>query len=402
MKKIIPVLIIGILVLSGLGAVAIESNNGKPVSKTNENVVKSSSPRDYTHTVFVEVGTATWCSACPQCNSAWHTIYEGGNYDFEYVELVYDKNAKASTRFYQFNPRWVPTSYWDGGEYVYPGTSVSTYYNYLDASGSRVVPDLVATLDVTWQDTATLEIDYNVDNNEATSYPGHLRIYVLELVSTLWNDYSGHPYYHAFLDFSEDKAIDIPASGSISDTIVWDGAAAGYPGITKDNIQVILAVFDDEGHTSYSDPPSGNPFTAYYSDECVAALPGGSGTNEPPSRPEISGPHTGVPDTSYDFTFTSTDPEEDDIRYYVLWGDGLTDYTDYAASGETVTMSHTYTKTGTFQIKVRAEDTNYGSSDYETFEIVIPRSKQANSFLQILIERFSNTFPILRQILNYL
>lgn len=101
------------------------------------------------HTVLVEVGTATWCPSCPQSNDAWHTIYGGKAYDFEYTALVYDKNPVASARFYEFNPKYVPTSYWDAGEFVYPGTNMATFYSYLDSSGAREVPDLVADLNAT-------------------------------------------------------------------------------------------------------------------------------------------------------------------------------------------------------------------------------------------------------------
>jgi len=288
MKKILMLLIVGFLILSSFGAVALNSDMKELSSETIDIEYTGGGSRDYTHTVLVEVGTRTTCPACPASNLAWHSIYEGGNYNFEYTELVYNMNSVAQARFYEFNPKYVPTSYWDGGEYVYPGTNYAIFYNYLDASGSRVVPDLVADLDVTWLGSAEMEISYSIVNNDASNYPGRLRIYVIELESTLWNDYNGNPYYHAFLDFAVNQLIDIPAAGTISDTIVWDGAAAGYPGISGNNIQVILAVFDDTPHQSYSDPPSGNPFWAYYSDECVAASP--ETTNNPPDTPSISGP----------------------------------------------------------------------------------------------------------------
>jgi len=402
MRKILPLIVVGIFVLSGLGAGALQNDNVKSVSETvvYEEQISSSSPRDYTHTVLVEVGTATWCSACPASNNAWHTIYGGGNYDFEYTELVYDKNAKASSRFNQFNPKWVPTSYWDGGEYVYPGTNYGTFYSYLDGSGSRTVPDLVASLDALWLGGADIEISYTVDNNDVNDYGGRIRIYVIELESTLWNDYSGNPYWHAFLDFAENKAINIPAAGSISDTFTWDGSAAGYPSITVDNIQVILAVFGDEGHTSYSDPPSGNPFTAYYSDECIATLPTEL-PNDPPEDPEIAGPSSGNAGTSYDYTFTSTDPDGDDVSYYIKWGDGgTTTWTTLQASGTPYEESHTWTDQGTFTIEAKAKDSKGAESGWSTLTVTMPRNRAINNpFLQFL-QNHPNLFPILRYILG--
>jgi thiol-disulfide isomerase/thioredoxin len=383
MKKILPIVIIAILVLSGLGASALQSDDIKPDSKITvyQDPSTSSSPKDYTHTVLVEVGTATWCPSCPASNEAWHTIYASGNYNFEYTELVYDKNPVASSRFYEFNPMWVPTSYWDGGEFVFPGTNIATFYNNLDSSGSRAVPDLVADLNATWLGSAQIEISYNIVNNEASNYPGHLRIYVIELNSTLWNDYSGKAYHHAFLDFAVNQVIDIPAADSISDTIVWDGTAAGFPGITQDNIQVILAVFGNTPHQSYSDPPTGNPFWAYYSDECTAVTFGET-VNNPPTTPTIDGPTSGTPGTAYTYTFSSTDPEGDDVYYCVNWSDGTGEVCiGPFPSGEEVTATHTWLEQGTYVITVKAHDIYDAESDPGTLEVTITQE----SSIQITI-----------------
>ena len=403
MKKFISILVIGIFFLSGLGASALQNEGIKPALETNniQEISTSSSPRDYTHTVLVEVGTATWCPSCPASNTAWHSIYGSGNYDFEYTELVYDKNAQASARFSEFNPKYVPTSYWDGGQFVFPGTNTATFYSYLDSSGARAVPDLVSDLSVTWLGSAQMQISYSVLNNEATNYPGRLRIYVIELQSTLWNDYNGNPYYHAFLNFAKNQVINIPAGGTISDTFVWDGAAVGYPGVTQNNLQVILAVFGNTPHQSYSDPPSGNPFTAYYSDECIAALPQGS-QNNPPETPTINGPTKGKAGVEYDYIITTTDPDGDNVYYCIDWGDGSGEVCiGPYASGEEVTASHTWTEDGTYTIKVKARDIYDAESEYATLKVSIPRSKfYVNILFQRFFERFEYLFTIARLLLN--
>jgi len=329
-------------------------------------------------------------------------IHGSGNYNFEYVELVYDMNSVASSRFNQFNPKYVPTSYWDGGEYALPGTNQATFYNYLDSSGARVVPDLVADLEVEWLGNAEMEISYTVENNEGSNYPGRMRIYIIELESTLWNDYSGNPYYHAFLDFAVNQVIDIPAVDSISDTIIWDGVAEGYPGITIDNVQVILSVFDDEGHTSYSDPPSGNPFTAYYADETVAAIPEG-GENNPPETPDIDGPTEGNAGEEHTYEVCSTDPEGDDIIYCIDFGDDTGEVcVGPFPSGTCASVDHTWIEEGTYTVKVKATDTYGAESDWATLEVVMPVNQQITAYplFQRILERFPNAFPILRILLG--
>ena len=360
MKKIIPILVVGILVLSGLGAFGIKSSNDKQVIKISNNTQPTS--KDYTHTVFVEVGTATWCPSCPASNAAWHNIYGTGNYDFEYTEMVIDKNSKANARMNEYNLYWVPTSYFDGGQYVFAGTDENTFKSNLNSCGLRSVPDLDADLSAQWLGNAKIQIDLSIANNDNNNYPGKLRVHIIEKESTLWNDNSGKPYYHAFLDFAWNQVINIDSGDTFEDSKIWDGAAAGYGNIEPDNIQVILAVFDDTPHQAYSDPPSGAPFNAYYVDETVAT---DVSENQPPSKPTITGPTTGDPNVEYQFTFKATDNEEEDVYYWVDWGDETnSDWVGPYSSGANAIISHTYTNNGIYEIKAKAKDINNGESGW--------------------------------------
>ncbi len=125
--------------------------------------------------------------------------------------------------------------------------------------------------------------------------------------------------------------------------------------------------------------------------------------NNPPEAPIINGPTSGNPDTSYNFTFNSTDPDDDDIYYYILWGDGHVENWDGPhLSRIDFEIAHTYAKQGTFTIEAKARDTNGYESYWGTLDVKIPRTK-ANSYnnnlLYLLLERFPNIYSILRHIL---
>ncbi|KYK20178.1 hypothetical protein AYK24_04065 [Thermoplasmatales archaeon SG8-52-4] len=120
-----------------------------------------------------------------------------------------------------------------------------------------------------------------------------------------------------------------------------------------------------------------------------------------PDAPTITGPNGGKPEKSYDFTFSAVDPDGDDVRYIIDWGDGNFETTDYNPSGDDKTVSHTWAEEGSYTITAKAEDI-YGLTSPETTKIVnMPRNKAVNHpwFLRILINH-PNLFPVLRQLLG--
>ncbi len=398
MKKILPLFILGILILGGIGAVGIDTNKEKVSIENNTTI-----PGDRaTHTVLGEYGTATWCGYCRYAHGALKELYAEGQLDFYYITHVYDKNSISSSYLVShYNLYGFPTIWWDGGRDVDVGAgsipaAKTTYTSSINYCGSQPVYDVDIVLTVTWLSGTEMQVDCTVNNNEANTYDGTIQVAICEKVSSRgWIDTGGVTYTMPFLDWAFKEPISISAGGSWSDSMTWDGTSHGYPTVTKENTIVIAAVYNDEVHQGYSYPPSSNPFNAYYVDDCVAAEPATS-NNNPPETPDIDGPVTGVPGTTYDFTLTTVDPDGDDIRYYVMWDDGDTEWTGYASSGDIITVTHSYGTQDTYTIKARAEDTNYGTSDWATFEITIPRTRDLNHLLLNFLQRF----PILRQILS--
>lgn len=120
-----------------------------------------------------------------------------------------------------------------------------------------------------------------------------------------------------------------------------------------------------------------------------------------PGAPTITGPDSGKPEKSYNFKFSSVDPDGHNIRYIIDWGDGDSDTTTYKPSGDDMTVSHTWSSDGTYTITAKAQDI-YGLTSPETTKVVkMPRNKIFNLpiFLRIL-EKYPNLFPLLRQLLG--
>jgi hypothetical protein len=80
---------------------------------------------------------------------------------------------------------------------------------------------------------------------------------------------------------------------------------------------------------------------------------------------------------SYNYSTNSTDPNNDKITYGWDWnGDGTVDqWTSLSNSGMTINTAHSFTSTGTYNIKVLAEDEHGAQSTFsETLRVTITSS----------------------------
>ena len=104
----------------------------------------------------------------------------------------------------------------------------------------------------------------------------------------------------------------------------------------------------------------------------------------------------------YDYSIVSIDPEDDNISYYIDWGDGkTTDWIGPFDSGEELIKSHFWLVRGTYEVKVKARDGHGMESDWGTLSVTMPYEPPRFPFIQWLFERFSNAFPILRFLLEF-
>ncbi|MCK5112516.1 MAG: hypothetical protein KAQ84_03135, partial [Thermoplasmatales archaeon] len=95
------------------------------------------------------------------------------------------------------------------------------------------------------------------------------------------------------------------------------------------------------------------------------------GMNLPPNTPsQPSGPASGVAGTTYTYITSTTDPSSDKVKYGWDWdGDNVVDQWDdnggsYYSSGTPISTSHSWGATGTFNVRVKAEDVYGGQSAF--------------------------------------
>jgi len=95
-------------------------------------------------------------------------------------------------------------------------------------------------------------------------------------------------------------------------------------------------------------------------------------SNSPPNAPSITGPASGKAGQQCSYTFNSTDPNSDDVYYYVDWGDTTSGWVGPFASGVDATVNHTWTQTGVYAIIAKAKDIYDDESNWsELFTVSI-------------------------------
>ncbi|KYK25130.1 hypothetical protein AYK24_05345 [Thermoplasmatales archaeon SG8-52-4] len=121
--------------------------------------------------------------------------------------------------------------------------------------------------------------------------------------------------------------------------------------------------------------------------------------NDPPSSPDIYGPPLGSPGKQLCWAVVSNDPDENQIKYIIDWGDENTFETDYYQSGLAVEACHSYNTQGSYTIIVKAEDDKGLVSEESTFQVKIKRTKSFTrniAAFDFLLLRFLEKYPLLQ------
>ena len=123
----------------------------------------------------------------------------------------------------------------------------------------------------------------------------------------------------------------------------------------------------------------------------------------PPNKPSTpEGTTSGKPGDTYYYSTHTIDPNGDDVFYMYDWGDGTTsDWLGPYSHGEGINESHTWSKKGNYNVRVKARDISGLESDWsDPLAVTIPLT-YSHAFILRLFERFPHAFPILRHLMGY-
>jgi hypothetical protein len=123
--------------------------------------------------------------------------------------------------------------------------------------------------------------------------------------------------------------------------------------------------------------------------------------NQSPTTPFLDGPMGGKAGQKYMYRLVSIDPDNDKVYYFIDWGDQTnSSWLGPYNSGEEISVSHTWSKRGTYIIKAKAKDTFGSESDWEILEVSMPRTISFKSMFIKFLEQFPFAFPILRHLIG--
>jgi YVTN family beta-propeller protein len=89
------------------------------------------------------------------------------------------------------------------------------------------------------------------------------------------------------------------------------------------------------------------------------------GNKEPETPASPGGPASGFVNISITFRASTTDPNNDEISYQFDWGDGnLSSWSSSIPSGDTISVDHAYSDSGTYEIIVHAQDEKEKMSEW--------------------------------------
>lgn len=250
---------------------------------TPEKIGYNTIQNGFTHTVFCEDATASFCGACPSASEALQSIYMSKNYPFYYVEMIFE-NEKSLPRYNNYFTTGIamfPTCFFDGG-YVYEvggGVSCeSRYRTAIEKCGVYEAHGLNLSVYLDWIGDGVIKINFSITNLGKLNYP--------------------------------------------------------------------------------------------------------------PTIPIISGSKSGKTGHEYNYKFVSTDPNNDNILYYIDWGDETnSSWLGPYNSGEESSDSHIWTRQGTYEIKIKAKDIFDVESEWSNpFVVTMPKNKTFSLLSRLLEE----------------
>jgi thiol-disulfide isomerase/thioredoxin len=367
---------------------------------------------DYTHTGLIEEATATWCPYCPAMANALYDIHKDDDFPFYFVAMVSDKSDTAGYYLQDtFNLYAYPSAFMDGGDRVIVGgySDKDFYTSRLEKVLTRDVHDLDLSIELQFNEDATLTITVDITNNEEIPNTAPTTPSITgEIEGKKGTDYE---YMIECVD-GEDNNVFYRIDWGDGETTDWFGPYESGEEISLNHnwteqgeYEIRVQAKDihdyesDWGTLSVSMPNQksiyrNQPFQQLISFLRTLFQKIMINENTPPNPPEIIGPTEGKINDVQRYSFFITDPDDDQLlKMEIDFGDETLlepcGCTNAWINGTIVDISHIWEEQGTYAVTARVMDENNAWSEWsEPFTVSMPygnqqiRNDQLMSFLE--------------------
>lgn len=137
-------------------------------------------------------------------------------------------------------------------------------------------------------------------------------------------------------------------------------------GVPSDGFQRTPSLLIDEEYGRYILAyNAGHDVNQYWKRRTYLAVASRPLVNNQPDDPLLTGPSSGNVGISYEFNFTASDPDDDNVFYTLDWGDGTTSsWIGPYPSGVQVSLSHSWNNSGKYLVRVKAKDIHDTQSNW--------------------------------------
>lgn len=196
----------------------------------------------------------------------------------------------------------------------------------------------------------------------------------------------GHEFQMvSFLGYGEDADGEINGYSweSSIDGIINDGASFNTTMLSAGVHTIYFSVQDNLG--AWSDPVN-------ISLEIIE--------NQPPSIPIIGGQDQGKVGEPSEYEFIATDPNGNQMFYFVEWGDGtVQEWVGPHTSDDPISLTHTWDERGSYTLRAKAKDEFDEESDWANMEIAMPFVNNRFNLYDFIVFKFFEYNDLFKSIL---
>jgi len=332
------------------------------------------------HCYDADTGEDIWIYSIDGSIYSCPAVHDGKLYVGSYDDNMYCLDAYNGDKIWNYNTEsWIVSSpaIWDGK--VYFGVKDGNVYCLDTDSGEK-----------NWNFTTQNNVVSSPAINDGKLYVGSYddNMYCLDAYNgdKIWN-YTTGGY--------------VSSSPALTDNNVYFGSF--------DNNMYCLNADSGEKIWSYSTFSAIDLSPAIYDDKVYIGDNVGYlycfGDNQAPKTPIIDGPRVGKIRERCQYNITIEDPTYDFLYIWIDWGDKadnewLGPYEVLANEPSKISVNHTWTKQGSYTLKVKVVDNKGLESEWEIIEVSMPKNRATNKSLLHFLDNFLIIYQLIKRFLK--